>query len=62
MNNNIPIATTSAAGIVMPSASGNGSLNVYGNSVGTLTAQMPNGSSTGGIYVSGSNIYAIDGT
>lgn len=62
LNNNIPIATTSAAGIVMPSASGNGNLDVYGNSVGTLTAQMPNGSSTGGIYVNGTNIYATDGT
>lgn len=56
------IATVGTPGIVQPSSSGNGSLNVYGNSVGTLTAQMPNSSATGGIYVNGITIYAMDGT
>lgn len=65
INENAPspaIATTSAAGIVKPASSGSGSLYVYGDSTGRLTAQMPTCSNAGGLCNSGTTIYTTDGT
>lgn len=61
LNENIPIATTTTAGIVKATNSGSGSLATYVSTDGTLTAAMPYGT-TAGLHVTNTTLYPHDGT
>ena len=61
LNENIPVATTTTAGVVKAVSTGTSGLSTLVATDGTLRVQMPSGT-TAGIYVSGTTIYPYDGT
>lgn len=61
MNENIPIATTTTAGLVKAVSTGSSGLPTIVDIDGTLRVQMPFGTTTG-IYNTGTALYPYDGT